>query len=191
MLIFVAESYDFEMIDKANVFSLWIILILFGLTSCGSKKLQKVALPADFKGPKELARLYGTRITPDDNIFLYNEGARWLGVPHRLGGSTKRGVDCSGFVVLVYREVYGRQLSRSSADMLKHDCRKVSRGKLKEGDLVFFRTGGGGKRGVPNHVGIYLKNGRFIHTSTSGGVMVSSLSEPYYTRTWLTGGRVK
>lgn len=177
--------------DKKNVLFLWIFLIILGFTSCGSKQIPSVALPADFKGPKELARLYGVRITPDDNIFLYNEGARWLGVPHRLGGSTKKGVDCSGFVAIVYREVYGRQLSRSSADMLKHDCRKVRRGKLREGDLVFFRTGGSGKRKVPNHVGIYLKNGRFIHTSTSGGVMVSNLSEPYYIRTWLTGGRVK
>ena len=133
-----------------------IFILLICLTSCGSKKQQKVALPADFKG-----------------------------------GSTKRGVDCSGFVSIVYREVYGKQLARSSADMLKYNCKKVSRAKLQEGDLVFFKTGRGGKRGVPNHVGIYLKNGRFIHTSTSSGVMVSSLSEPYYTRTWLTGGRVK
>ncbi|WP_286076278.1 C40 family peptidase, partial [Parabacteroides goldsteinii] len=61
---------------------------------------------------------------------------------------------------------------------------------LQEGDLVFFKTGGGKKK-TPNHVGIYLKNGKFIHTSTSRGVMVSSLSEPYYTRSWITGGRVK
>ena len=93
-----------------------IFILLICLTSCGSKKQQKVALPADFKGPKELARLYGVRITPEDNIFLYNEGARWLGVRHKLGGSTKRGVDCSGFVSIVYREVYGKQLARSSAD---------------------------------------------------------------------------
>ena len=86
--------------------------------------------------------------------------------------------------------VYGKQLARSSADMLKHNCKKVSRANLKEGDLVFFRTGKGRKK-VPNHVGIYLKNGKFIHTSTSNGVIVSSLSEPYYVRTWLTGGRVK
>ena len=61
-----------------------IFILLICLTSCGSKKQQKVALPADFKGPKELARLYGVRITPEDNIFLYNEGARWLGVRHKL-----------------------------------------------------------------------------------------------------------
>ena len=165
-----------------------LFLLLLLTTSCGSRK--RVALPADFKGPKELSRLYGVRITPDDNIFLYNEGAKWLGTPHRMGGSTKRGVDCSGFVAIVFREVYGKQLSRSSADMLKYNCKKVGRSKLQEGDLVFFRTGGGSKK-TPNHVGIYLKNGKFIHTSTSNGVMVSSLSEPYYTRSWITGGRVK
>ena len=155
-----------------------------------TRRQEKVILPADFKGPKELSRLYGVRLTPDDNIYLYNAGAHWLGVPHRMGGLTKRGVDCSGFVTIIYREVYGKQLARSAADMLKHNCKRVRRGKLREGDLVFFRTGRGRKR-EPNHVGIYLKNGRFIHTSTSRGVMVSSLSEPYYERTWICGGRVK
>ena len=175
------------MIYKNPIFSLWLFLFVLVLTSCSSKK--RVALPADFKGPKELSRLYGVRITPDDNIFLYNEGAKWLGTPHRMGGSTKRGVDCSGFVAIVFREVYGKQLARSSADMLKYNCNKVSRGKLQEGDLVFFKTGGGKKK-TPNHVGIYLKNGKFIHTSTSRGVMVSSLSEPSYTRTSITGARL-
>ena len=161
------------MIYKNPIFSLWLFLFVLVLTSCSSKK--RVALPADFKGPKELSRLYGVRITPDDNIFLYNEGAKWLGTPHRMGGSTKRGVGFSG---------------EKTTDMLKYNCKKVSRGKLQEGDLVFFKTGGGKKK-TPNHVGIYLKNGKFIHTSTSRGVMVSSLSEPYYTRSWITGGRVK
>ena len=125
------------MIYKNPIFSLWLFLFVLVLTSCGSKK--RVALPADFKGPKELSRLYGVRITPDDNIFLYNEGAKWLGTPHRMGGSTKRGVDCSGFVAIVFREVYGKQLARSSADMLKYNCKKVSRGKLQEGDLCFLK----------------------------------------------------
>ncbi len=169
--------------------SLFCCLLVL-LSGCGTRKVQQIALPADFKGPKELERIYGVRITPNDNIFLYNEGARWLGVPHRLGGTTKSGIDCSGFVTQVYRLVYDKQLARSSADMLKQNCRKIGREGLREGDLVFFRTGGS-KRGIPNHVGIYLKNGRFIHTSTSGGVMISSLSEPYYIKTWLTGGRVK
>ena len=117
-----------------------IFILLICLTSCGSKKQQKVALPADFKGPKELARLYGVRITPEDNIFLYNEVlVGW--VRHKLGGSTKRGVDCSGFVSIVYREVYGKQLARSSADMLKYNCKKVSRAKLQERRSGIFQDG--------------------------------------------------
>ena len=82
---------------RRNFIILYIGILLFflALTSCGSKK-QCVVLPSDFKGPKELSRLYGVRLTPNDNIFLYNEGARWLGVPHRMGGLTKKGVDCSG-----------------------------------------------------------------------------------------------
>lgn len=167
----------------------FLFLLVALLSSCGSSK-QKVILPPGFKGPKELSRLYGVRITPDDNIYLYNAGAQWLGVPHRFGGMNTRGVDCSGFVAILYDDIYGIRLSRSSADMLKRNCKKVSRGKLREGDLVFFQTGRGNKR-TPNHVGIYLKNGRFIHVSTSRGVMVSRLDEPYYMRTWITGGRVK
>ncbi len=159
------------------------------MAGCGSRKVLQISLPDDFKGPQELGRLYGMKITPNDNIFLYNEGARWLGVPHRMGGTTKRGVDCSGFVSIVYQNVYRKTLARSSSEILKKNCKRIRRGKLKEGDLVFFYTGRGKKR-QPSHVGIYLKNGKFIHTSTSRGVMVSSLNEPYYLRTWLCGGRV-
>ena len=147
------------MLSKRFLYSgVFLFLLVVLLSSCGSK--QKVVLPPNFKGPKELSRLYGVRITPDDNIYLYNAGAHWLGVPHRLGGMSKRGIDCSGFVSILYN------------------------------DLVFFQTGRGKKK-TPNHVGIYLKNGRFIHVSTSRGVMVSRLDEPYYMRPWITGGRVK
>ena len=151
------------------------LLFVLTLTSCGSKK-QRVALPADFKGPKELSRLYGVRLTPDDNIFLYNEGAKWLGVPHRMGGLTKKGVDCSGFVAIVFREVYGKQLARSSADMLKHNCKKVNRANLKEGDLVFFSTYEPGA----SHVGIYAGKGMFWNASTSRGVVLDSLDNTYW-----------
>jgi len=165
-------------------FSFFFILLLF--VSCGTRKqFAPESLPAD-----DLSQLYGIRITNEDNVTLYTEAAQWLGVPHMYGGADKKGVDCSGFVAILYQKVYDRKLSRSSADMLKHDCRKISRSKLREGDLVFFRTESGRKK-LPNHAGIYLKNDKFIHTSTSRGVMVSSLNEPYYLRTWISGGRVK
>ena len=69
------------------------------------------------------------------------------------------------------------------------DCRKVSKRQLKEGDLVFFHNGR--RKRVANHVGIYLKDGKFVHASTSSGVIVSRLEEPYYRKCWMQGGRVK
>lgn len=161
-------------------------IIVFLATSCGTAK----RAPTETSTPKELSRKFGLPITNKDNLHLYTEASKWLGVKHKYGGNTRKGVDCSGLVVQIYSQVYGKKLKRSSADILKHNCRKVGRGKLQEGDLVFFRTGGGKKK-VPNHVGIYLKNQRFVHASSSKGVIVSDLNDPYYLRSWITGGRVK
>jgi len=99
-----------------------------------------------------------------------------------------RGTDCSGFVGAVYRTVYNKNLARNSADMLRLNCRSISRQNLREGDLVFFATGL--TRRV-SHVGIYLKDGKFAHASSSKGVIISNLSETYYQRRWVSGGSVR
>ncbi|MDR1919078.1 MAG: C40 family peptidase [Tannerellaceae bacterium] len=163
-----------------------LLAVVFLCTSCGTRR----RLPAGVNSPVELSHRLGMRVTAKDNLALYSAASRWLGTPYRYGGDSRRGVDCSGFVAILYRDVYGKRLAATSADMLKRNCRKVRRSGLREGDLVFFRTDKGSKK-TPNHVGIYLKNDKFVHASTSRGVMVSNLSEPYYIRSWITGGRVK
>lgn len=125
-----------------------------------------------------------------DNFALYKEVSLWLNTPHVDGGISRSGVDCSGLVYMVYKNVYGTMLERNSGNMLKKNCRKIRMSRLKEGDLVFFNTAGKGKASV-NHVGIYLKDKKFVHTSTSRGVIVSCLKEDYFDRTWVCGGRVK
>lgn len=141
---------------------------------------------------KELARA-SIRLNMDiglkDNHQLYVESADWLGVPYRIGGNNKRGVDCSGFTSHLYKKVYHKKLERNSDDQRTKDCRKVSKGNLREGDLVFFHNGR--KKREASHVGIYLKDNKFIHASTSRGVIVSSLNEDYYRKYWLSGGRVQ
>jgi lipoprotein Spr len=139
---------------------------------------------------EELSRRLGVKITSKDNIRLYKVASQWIGVPYRYGGKTKNGVDCSGFAGIFYREVYGKDIAAPSDAMLKNHCKRIDRSALREGDLVFFRTGGGSKK-TANHVGVYLKNDKFVHASTSSGVRISALSEPYYQRAWITGGRVK
>ena len=132
----------------------------------------------------------GVNASSTDNARLYSECASWLGASYKYGGTTKSGVDCSGFVYMVYKAVFGKTLTRQSAGMLTDNCTKITKNQLREGDLVFFRTDGK-KSSTPNHVGIYLKENKFIHASTSKGVVVSDLLQSYYVTNWITGGRVK
>ena len=129
----------------------------------------------------------GIDIEMKDNHALYVESASWLGVPYRGGGTTRRGVDCSGLTSAIYNKIYRKELERNSDDQRKKDCKKVKKGKLREGDLVFFHNGRKKKRAT--HVGIYLKDRKFIHASTSQGVIVSTLDEDYWKKHWLCGGR--
>ncbi len=119
--------------------------------------------------------------------------ASWVGTPYRYGGMSRRGTDCSGFTMAVYKDVYGITLAHNSKTQLKENCRKeLSKSKLKTGDLVFFVTNGKRtrKRNI-NHVGIYLGDGKFIHASTKRGVIINHLNDVYYQKNWVTGGRVK
>ena len=105
---------------------------------------------------------------------LITQHREWSGTPYRFGGLSKRGIDCSGFVYLTYRDKFGINLPRSTALQSKQGT-TISQQELSAGDLVFFKTGSS-KR----HVGIYLSNRRFLHASTSKGVTISSLDNVYW-----------
>lgn len=153
------------------------------LSSCGSSRnFHRTVAPIE--------RSVKLKLDKRDNLRLYEEVAAWLGTPHCDGGTTPRCTDCSNLVRTIYRSVYGLTLSRSSAQMLENDCRKRNKNNLNEGDLLFFNTQRTSSQ-KPSHVGIYLKDGHFVHTSTRRGVIISHLDEPYYLDTWLTGGKVK
>ncbi|MFB6257620.1 MAG: C40 family peptidase [Flavobacteriales bacterium] len=123
-----------------------------------------------------------------EHLKLYDVVEEWRGTPYRFGGQSKNGVDCSAFVGKVYREVYGKDLPRQvNAIYNACDERFRSKSKLRTGDLVFFDIQKGKKA---SHAGIYLKNGRFVHASSSSGVVISKLSNPYYQKHFHRGGRI-
>lgn len=129
----------------------------------------------------------GENIPELENDRLTEEIECWIGTPYRMGRSSKKGTDCSGFVRSIYSDVYGIELVRSSADMVHHISKKIKKTqKLEEGDLVFFKING---RRV-SHVGIYLRDGMFVHATTLSGVIVSHLDEAYYKKRFYCGGRM-
>ena len=109
----------------------------------------------------------------------------WYGTPYRLGGTTKKGVDCSAFSQFLFATVYGFSIPRTAREQYNLTTR-ISRTELKEGDLIFFNT-----RGGISHVGIYLQNNKFVHASTSGGVMISDIFDEYWARKFVGVGRLK
>lgn len=117
-----------------------------------------------------------------DNIIKTAE--KYIKAPYRFGGESPKGFDCSGFVKFVY-DKNGKKLPRS-ADVQYKNGKNIERSKLKPGDLVFFTTYAPGA----SHVGIYYGNGRFIHASSSRGVMISRLDETYWQPRYLGARRI-
>ena len=163
---------------------LLILGISIGFCSCNPQR----HLTGKAKRTHELSSKLGFKVSRQDDLQLYTEAAQWLKVPYRNGGNTKKGVDCSGLICQIYRQVYGIDLPRTTGGMAAKS-RKVLKGDLKTGDLVFFRTSKT-KKGI-SHVGLFLKKGYFIHASTSRGVIISNLKEPYYRKAWKHGGKIR
>ena len=108
------------------------------------------------------------------------EAESYLGTPYRYGGMTRRGIDCSAFVLSVFGAVTGMNLPRVAASQAKEGD-EIEKENLQKGDLVFFSQG----RGRISHVGIVenvTEEGeiKFIHAATSKGVMISSLNDSYW-----------
>lgn len=175
---------------KILLYPLILFLIAF-LASCGAKRKvagnttsDRMSHSSSISSSKKkvdksnLTKYYADMLGANSkelNSSLYQMIDEWMGIPHRMGGLNKSGVDCSGFVSMVYQQVYGKNLARSSRDMAEHVKRKYDH-QLKEGDLVFFSFGG---RNI-DHVGIYLHNDKFVHVSTKQGVVISNLKDTWY-----------
>jgi lipoprotein Spr len=101
-----------------------------------------------------------------------------------MGGTTKKGIDCSAFSGTLLSSVYSFDVPRTAREQYKI-CQIINQDELMAGDLVFFNT-----RGGVSHVGVYLTDNNFVHSSSSQGVMISSLTDNYYAKKFISGGRV-
>lgn len=139
--------------------------------------------PPASASPEERAGAFGTA---RERLLAVAQG--YKGTPYRLGGTTRRGMDCSGFVYRSFRSALGVSVPRTSESMFLW-TERIAAGELQPGDLVFFRTTGTARI---THVGIYTGYGRFIHSASQGrrtGVIVSGLYEPYWAGVYAGAGR--
>lgn len=142
-------------------------LIVLTLTACASK-------PAEDALPES--------VSSEAYLNFYHQ---WHGVPYRLGGNNKAGIDCSAFVQQAFRELHQIPLPRTTRGQTQVG-KRVEYEDARQGDLVFFKTG----REL-RHVGIYLQGNQFLHASTSQGVIISRLDNPYWAGRFWHFRRVK
>lgn len=144
----------------------------------------------EFKEVDQVFQKYAGMLDIDaedlQNYTLYRFIDEWYGVRYRYGGNDKSGIDCSAFTQRLYYKIYCTELLRTAYSQYKSSQLVWDKDMLHEGDLVFFRTRG---RAI-SHVGIYLTNNYFVHASSSNGIMISSLSNTYWSKRFAGAGKV-
>jgi len=125
----------------------------------------------------------GVNVNKATDLGMYANVFKWLYTPYRYGGKTEKGIDCSNYVYKLMNDCSDTYAtSRQLADMTEY----VDREELREGDLVFFNVQGWGF----SHVGVYLQDGKFTHSSSSNGVTISDLNDEYWNKRYCRAGRI-
>ncbi len=195
--------------------NLLILFFFLATLSCGTSKKapsvwgESLSVPEPLKKVSSTVKLDTTRalvnydaiqvkyakflkVNPSviTNGSLYYFIDKWLGTPYKWGGVDANGIDCSAFLQRLLAEVYTIQLPRTSVEQFF--AQRIERFKsvryLSEGDLVFFRTM---DNKIISHVGLYLHNNMFVNSSSSRGVSIASLNDPYWKSRFVAAGRLR
>jgi cell wall-associated NlpC family hydrolase len=157
-------------LKKEGMGCLVLVLLTLMATGCATTTVHRPE-PATAEGPSPAP-------------MLRAEIQSWLGTPYQMGGLSRRGIDCSGLVVVLYDDLFDMRLPRTTTALMRKGHR-VKKRNLAAGDLVFFKPAL-----KFNHVGIYLGQGEFVHTSTTHGVMLSRMDDAFWRQCYLTSRRV-
>jgi len=152
---------------------------LVALSSCHTRKAAMRGEPGEVVKPQQsvaekYSAILGVNESDIQNGRLYEFVDNWMGTPYLFGGQDKNGIDCSGLAQLLEQQVFNVNIPRSTSQQINVIKRKYEE-ELVEGDLLFFDYDG--KKF--SHVGVYLQNGYYIHASTTKGVTITKLHDPY------------
>jgi len=164
-----------------------VLLIVFILlfSACSTKNttyhIKKAKLLKKQKHKTKQKISYKPKSNNYITIALYKEYKKWYKTPYKYGGCNRNGVDCSSLIQNIYKGAFNIKIPRTTKEQAKIGYR-VSKKSSKEGDLVFFKTGYNTR-----HAGVIIERGKFIHTSTKHGVIISHLNNPYWkSKYWQT-----
>lgn len=119
-----------------------------------------------------------------NNLALLQQIDHWWGTKYCMGGNDENCIDCSAFTQTILQTVYGINVPRTAREQYVFS-KHINNTEIREGDLVFFKSG----RTI-THVGLYVSNYKFVHATTSGGVMLSDLNDSYWGKKFAGAGRV-
>jgi cell wall-associated NlpC family hydrolase len=187
-----------ELVTRAAIFSLFLVIPLAGCATPAAKSSTQASnvlreIKAESKAKASASSTSQTAKVANDTSMINANGAEpsadWradmvmramtlLGVSYKFGGNSPDvGLDCSGFVRLVVKDVLGKVLPRR-AEEISHSSEAIKAEDLKPGDLVFFNT----LKRTFSHVGIYVGNNQFIHSPSAGStVRIETLDKQYWT----------
>ena len=154
----------------------WVTITAIGivLSGCGSSPYSGSARYASQSPLASDSAAQLSTSEQDIRSALLQQYREWQGTPYRLGGDSRSGIDCSAFTQVTYRSRFNQYLPRTTQAQARLGNQIASQ-QMAPGDLLFFNTGV-----KVRHVGIYMGQGEFLHASTSRGVMISRLSNPYW-----------
>ncbi|MCT1532143.1 C40 family peptidase [Sphingobacterium daejeonense] len=162
------------------------VMLFIGLCLFSQAQTSQKSSDPDNLAKEYFSQIMGVASNATTNTKLYQFVYEWLGTPYRLGGDSKRGIDCSKFSLAVYENVFNTTIGYNSRNQYSN-VTPIRKNDLQPGDLVFFKIR---SRSI-THVGVYLGDDKFAHASSSKGVMVSNLNEAYWKRYYYNGGRPK
>jgi hypothetical protein len=154
---------------------------------CPLSYSEQPEIPDDWDFLMSYFEEHGLCLDGSENEQLLSELLRWIGTPYRIGGCSVDGIDCSCFVRTIYRDVYVIELNRTSESIFLKDASPIEKDDLQEGDIICFVT----RKKRISHIALFIKDDLFIHASRSKGVVINSLNDPYYQKTFYSAGRIK
>ena len=183
--------------ETKSKYIILLVAICQLLNTFCTKQLYPEPLYQNIEGNAEMKKLKnfmnaGTEKVINNQNTSANEiiktAQKYLGVPHCMGGTTMKCLDCSGLLVVVFAK-NGIKLPHNSEEQARYGRIIASMNELIKGDLVFFirsyKT-----HGLITHSGIYLGDNNFIHTSSKNGVIITSLNDPWWKGKFIFGTRV-